>query len=153
LTGVVPAERLVASLAALPVAAIVCDPATCVDRLVARPHGAVQPVDPRQEEDGMRMLLHVTIPHEEFNAAVRDGSAGRKLNRILEETKPETVYFTEYGGERAAIMVVDLEDPSKVPMYAEPWFLSFNADVEFHVAMTPEDLERAGLDMLGKKWS
>ena len=27
------------------------------------------------------------------------------------------------------------------------------ADVEFHVAMTPEDLARAGLDALGKKWS
>jgi hypothetical protein len=99
------------------------------------------------------MLLQVRIPHESFNHAVRDGSAGDKLKRILEATKPEMVYFTEQDGERGAIMVVNLEDPSKIPMFAEPWFLTFNADVEFRVAMTPEDLARAGLDALGKKWA
>jgi len=36
---------------------------------------------------------------------------------------------------------------------AEPWFLTFNAHVEFRVAMTPEDLGRANLDALGKKWA
>ncbi|HUJ89520.1 MAG TPA: hypothetical protein VLX12_04930 [Syntrophorhabdales bacterium] len=101
----------------------------------------------------MRMLMHVKIPHEEFNAAVRDGSAGQKINRILEETKPEAVYFTEYDGERGAIMIVDVKEPSKVPAYSEPWFLLFNADVEFHIVMTPDDLGRAGLDTLGKKWA
>ncbi len=101
----------------------------------------------------MRMLLHVRIPHEEFNEAVRDGSVGDKMERILNASKPEAVYFTEYEGQRTAIMIVDMEDPSKVPALAEPWFLTFNADVEFHVAMTPDDLARAGLDALGKKWS
>jgi hypothetical protein len=101
----------------------------------------------------MRMLLHVKLPHEPFNAAVRDGTAGNKLNRILEETKPEAVYFTEYGGRRGAVMIVEVADPSKIPFYAEPWFLTFNADVEFHGVMTPEDLRRAGLDALGKKWA
>jgi hypothetical protein len=101
----------------------------------------------------MRMLMQVKIPNEEFNAAVRDGSAGQKMNRILEETKPEAVYFTEYDGERGAIMIVDVKEPSKVPQYAEPWFLLFDADVEFHIVMTPDDLVRAGLDALGKKWA
>ena len=44
-------------------------------------------------------------------------------------------------------------DPSKIPALAEPWFLTFNADVELRVAMTPEDLARAGLEALGKKWA
>ena len=101
----------------------------------------------------MKMLLQVRIPHKEFNAAVRDGTAGQKLNRILEETRPQAVYFTEFKGQRGAIMIVDLEDPSKVPAFAEPWFLTFNADVEFHAVMSPDDLKRAGLDSLGKKWS
>ena len=43
----------------------------------------------------MRILLNVRIPHEQFNAAAKDGSVGEKLNRILEATKPEAVYFTE----------------------------------------------------------
>jgi hypothetical protein len=100
----------------------------------------------------MKMLLQVKIPHETFNTAVRDGSAGEKLKRILEATKPEVVYFTERDGQRGAIMIVNLDDPSRVPMFAEPWFLTFNADVEFRIAMTPEDLARGGLDALGKKW-
>ena len=101
----------------------------------------------------MRMLLHARIPHKEFNAAVRDGTAGQKLNRILEDAKPEAVYFTEYNGQRSALLIINLPDPSKIPTFAEPWFLAFNADVEFHVVMTPDDLGRAGLDALGKKWS
>ena len=101
----------------------------------------------------MRMLVQVKIPHKEFNAAVKDGSVGGKLKRILEETKPEAVYFTEFNGQRGALLIIDLADPAKVPSIAEPWFLSFNADVEFRIAMTPDDLGQAGLDELGKKWA
>jgi len=100
----------------------------------------------------MKMLLIVQFPHEPFNAAIKDGSAGRKINAILTEAKPEAAYFTEKGGKRTAFLIVDLENPSMVPAYAEPWFLTFNADVEFHVVMSPEDLQMAGLDKLGQKW-
>ena len=101
----------------------------------------------------MRMLLNVKIPPVEFNQAVRDGTVGQKVRRILEDTKPEAVYFTEQNGQRGAILIIDLPDPSKVPAFAEPWFLAFNANVEFHIVMTPDDLQRAGLEELGKKWS
>lgn len=101
----------------------------------------------------MRMLLMIRLPHETFNAAVRDGSAGRKMQAILEEIKPESVYFAEMNGQRTAVMIVELENSSKVPALAEPWFLTFNADVEFHVVMTPKDLEDAGLEKLGEKWA
>jgi hypothetical protein len=42
---------------------------------------------------------------------------------------------------------------SRIPSFAEPFFLNFNADCEFRIAMSPEDLGSAGLDELGKKWS
>ena len=45
-----------------------------------------------------------------------------------------------------------MEDTSQIPALAESWFLGFNAAVEIQPAMTPEDLGRAGLDALGKKW-
>jgi hypothetical protein len=32
----------------------------------------------------MRILLHAKIPHEKFNAAVRDGSIEKKVKQILE---------------------------------------------------------------------
>ena len=101
----------------------------------------------------MRMLVYVTFPIEPFNTYVRDGSAGAKLNKVIEAIKPESIYFTELDHGRGCVMVIDVSDPSKVPVIAEPWFLSFNADVEFHIVMTPEDLGQAGLDELGKKWA
>lgn len=101
----------------------------------------------------MRMLLRVTCPHAEFNEAVKKGTVAQKIRRILEETKPEAVYFTEQNGQRGAILIVDLADPSKVPAFAEPWFLEFNANVEFHVVMSLDDLQRSGLEELGKKWA
>jgi len=100
----------------------------------------------------MRMLMHVEFPPEPFNAAVRDGSVGPKIQKILEAIKPEAVYFSEHNGRRGGTFVVNLNSPSDVPALAEPWFLTFNAEVEFRIAMTPEDLAHAGLDVLGKKY-
>src|ERR1700733_11973143 len=101
----------------------------------------------------MRMLLDITIPHEPFNSLARQGAAGKKLGDILEAIKPEAVYLTEQDGKRGAIVVVDMADASKIPSLAEPWFLTFNADVKCRIAMTPADLKKAGLDALGKKWA
>ncbi|MFH0795249.1 MAG: hypothetical protein V2A74_14590 [bacterium] len=40
------------------------------------------------------MMLHIEFPHEKFNAAVRDGSIGDKIKRILDDLKPEAVYWS-----------------------------------------------------------
>jgi hypothetical protein len=101
----------------------------------------------------MKILMNVKIPHQPFNAAVKDGTAGAKLSRILEAIKPEAAYFTEQNGCRGAVLVVDLPNPSKIPALAEPWFLTFQADVEFRVAMSAEDLKKSGLEEIGKKWA
>src|SRR6478752_7389666 len=100
----------------------------------------------------MKIIMTVRIAHRTFNAAVKDGSVGPKLNRILEAIEPEAVYFTEHHGLRGAVIIVDLTDPSRIPKLAEPWFLTFEADVEFRVAMTPEELGNAGLEELGREW-
>jgi len=101
----------------------------------------------------MKTLMIVSMPHHAFNAAVKDGTAGAKLKKIMDATKPEAAYFTELCGKRTGIFVVDLTDVSQIPSLAEPWFLAFEADVQIHPAMTPADLERAGLDKLGQQWS
>ncbi len=100
----------------------------------------------------MRMLLNVTIPHEPFNTLVREKKAGTIIRRILDELRPESVYFTEENGMRGAVLVIDVAEPSRVPSFGEPFFLNFNADCRFRIAMSPEDLEKAGLDKLGDKW-
>lgn len=100
----------------------------------------------------MRMLMDVEFPVEPFNAHVRDGSAGAKIKKILEAIKPEAAYFAERNGKRGGTFVVNVNSPSDIPVLAEPFFLTFNASVQFHVAMTPEDLGRANVEALGKQW-
>jgi hypothetical protein len=101
----------------------------------------------------MKMLLTVQIPHEPFNTLVRQGKAGALLGRILDDVKPEAVYFTEQDGTRGAVLVLNVPDSSRIPSLAEPFFLNFNADCRFRIAMSPEDLAKAGLDEIGKKWA
>ena len=74
------------------------------------------------------------------------------MERILAEMKPEAAYFTEQNGTRGAVLVVNLEEPSQITKFAEPWFLTFNADCEFRVVMVADDLKKAGLETLGSKW-
>jgi hypothetical protein len=100
----------------------------------------------------MRVLMNISFPVEAFNARLRDGSANKRIMQALEEIKPESVYFTEHEGQRGAVIVVNMTDAAQVPALAEPWFLGFDAKVEFRIAMTPDDLKRAGLDELRKKW-
>jgi hypothetical protein len=98
------------------------------------------------------MILKVSMPMEPFNSYVRDGSANRRMARIMEDLRPEAAYFYEDKGLRSSILIVDLPDPSRIPALAEPWFLSFNATVEIKPVMTPEDLAKTGIEDLGKKY-
>ena len=101
----------------------------------------------------MKMLVTVTCPIEPFNTLVRNGTAGEILGRVVDDIKPESIYFTEIDGHRGAVMVVEVPDPSHVPAIAEPWFLNFEAKCEFRIAMTPDDLMKSDLNKLAEKWS
>jgi hypothetical protein len=99
------------------------------------------------------MMMNVTLPAERFNAAVSDGSVGPTIRAILDEIKPEAAYFTEQDGHRGAILIVDVPEPSRIPSLAEPWFLKFNATVNFRIIMSAEELAHANLEALGRKWA
>ena len=92
----------------------------------------------------MRMFLKVEIPVEAGNALARKGTLGETIQSILNEQKPEAVYFTETNGNRTGLIFLNLTDASQIPAIAEPWFLAFNAKIELHPVMTPEDLAKAG---------
>ena len=81
------------------------------------------------------------------------GRRGPAIEKALGDIKPEAVYFTAKDGQRGGVMIVNMDDASKMPAVAEPLFLSFNATVEFLPAMTPEDLGNAGLDAIGKSYA
>ncbi|MGD9369337.1 MAG: hypothetical protein PVH87_26750 [Desulfobacteraceae bacterium] len=100
----------------------------------------------------MKMLMNIRFPHEPFNTLLREGKASETIRRILDDLKPESIYFTEQSGRRGAVAVIDVADSSRIPSFSEPFFLNFNADCEFRIAMSPGDLAQAGLDELGSKW-
>ena len=103
----------------------------------------------------MRVLLKVEFDLEAGNAAIRNGTLPKTIQSILDEQKPEAVYFLASNGKRTALIVVDLKDPSQIPALAEPWFLALNASIEIQPVMTPADLAKAGpaIDAAVKKYA
>lgn len=92
----------------------------------------------------MRIMVQAVIPTETANASIKDGTFMDKVQSVLEMIKPEAVYFSEIGGDRAAIMFVDVPDASHIPSVGEPLFLALNASVSLSPVMTPDDLMKAG---------
>lgn len=103
----------------------------------------------------MRFLVKISIPIQKGNAVISDGSLPQTIKSILTEQKPEAAYFVEDNGTRTGYIVVDIRNPSDIPAVAEPWFLAFDARVEFHPAMTADDLMKAGpaIEQAVKKYS
>jgi hypothetical protein len=99
----------------------------------------------------MRFLMRVVMPMEKFNKEVLAGTAGQTLGKILGDIKPEAAYFTTYEGKRAGYIIVNLPSASDLPRMAEPFFLTFDAEVEWYPVMLPEDLQKAGLEKFAKK--
>jgi hypothetical protein len=95
----------------------------------------------------MRMLMKVTIPVESGNAAIRNGTLGKTIQRILDDLKPEAAYFAEDEGKRTGYIFFDMKESSQLPAAAEPWFLAFNATLTVRPAMNVQDLTAAGPGM------
>ena len=91
----------------------------------------------------MRFMMKVVIPVEKGNEAAKAGKLGQTIQSILEELKPESAYFTSIDGCRSGYFYFNMDDVSQIPSIAEPWFLAFNASVDIHPVMLPEDLGKA----------
>jgi hypothetical protein len=88
----------------------------------------------------MRMLLTVTVPTIQGNAALKDGSFQATMGALMNERKPEAAYFTTSAeGERTAYLVIDMTDSSAMPA-----FTALHARVTMQPVMNFADLT-AGL--------
>ncbi|HEY3086964.1 MAG TPA: hypothetical protein VGJ59_02750 [Jatrophihabitantaceae bacterium] len=94
----------------------------------------------------MKFIVEASFPLEPFNTYVRTGVAGDKLAEVLDSIKPEAAYFTDNGVGRGALLTVDVPDMSHVPHVTEPLMLTFDAAVHYRIAISPTDLQSAGLE-------
>jgi hypothetical protein len=70
----------------------------------------------------------------------------------LGQQKPEAGVFSEYHGQRSGILIVDVKKASRIPAFAEPWFLLFNAGVDLRPTIIARDLAASGMEGLSKVW-
>jgi hypothetical protein len=47
---------------------------------------------------------------------------------------------------------VDVKEASRIPAFAEPWFLLFNAGVDLCPTIIARDLAASGMEGLSKVW-
>jgi len=98
----------------------------------------------------MRTMLRVWIPADAGNRSMKDGSLQKTMGQALERLRPEAAYFFPDQGERSALMVFNLKDPSEIVAAAEPFFTGLNARLDLTPVMTADDL-RAGMEALKGK--
>ncbi|WP_406331688.1 DUF3303 family protein [Streptomyces sp. NBC_00203] len=97
----------------------------------------------------MRVLLRATFDTEKSNEAIRNGTLAKVIQESLEQIKPEAAYFTALDGDRTCFLVFDMEDSSQMPVFAEPFFLNFDAKIQYTPIMNLDDLQK-GLAQLGR---
>jgi len=90
----------------------------------------------------MRTLMKVSIPVATGNQAVKDGSLPRTVMAFVERMKPESCYFSAEQGMRTAYFVFELEDPTQIPVIAEPFFMNLQASIALAPAMNLEEMRR-----------
>jgi len=101
----------------------------------------------------MKMLLRAVFPIEPFNSMVKKGTVGKNIGKILEDLKPEAVYFTTTDGQRTALMVINISKPSDYVRYAEPFFLQFDAECSWDIIINPDELKNSGIEEIGKTYA
>ena len=97
----------------------------------------------------MRFMLIVRMSTERGNAAVREGRVGPVLQRALEELQPEAAYFGPLDGMRTGFLVINIDDPSRIPAISEPFFQELGARVDFVPVMNAEEVAK-GIAALGR---
>lgn len=89
----------------------------------------------------MRFVIRAMFPTEAGNKMVQDPNFTKNIEEYIKTSKAEAAYFMELNGDRTAVFIVDMSSVDAIPSLAEPLFM-LGAKVEFHPAMTLEDLKK-----------
>ena len=90
----------------------------------------------------MRFMITCRMPLEKGNELAKNGTLAETVQSIMEELKPEAVYFGDIEGARGGYIVVNMDDASQIPAMTEPLFHGLGATIQVHPVMTPEDLAK-----------
>ncbi|MGA2240082.1 MAG: hypothetical protein ABSG74_12815 [Candidatus Bathyarchaeia archaeon] len=90
----------------------------------------------------MKFLLRLHMPTEYGNKLLQDPNFPKKLQEVLNQIKPEAVYFTPVEGERGIYMVVNLSSADMIATISEPLWMMFNCKLDFQPVMELKDLQQ-----------
>jgi hypothetical protein len=90
----------------------------------------------------MRLMLTFAIPVETGNTAYTDGSLGKTIEKLLEDTSAEAAYFTLVDGERGGMIFFEESDSARIPQIVEPVFTALGAHIEIVPVLNAEELKR-----------
>lgn len=102
----------------------------------------------------MKYIMKVKMSRESGNENLRDPEFGKRMQDVLAEVNAEAAYFTTIDGLRGGYIIVNMDNASQIPAFAEPFYLWMDAEIEFFPVMTPEDLAKAApaIEKAVRKW-
>jgi hypothetical protein len=83
----------------------------------------------------MKFILRLHLPPEYGNKMLQDSNFSNKIERVLNQIKPEAVYFALAEGERGIYMIVNLPSDEMMGTVIEPLWTIFNC--KSHINFTP----------------
>jgi len=98
----------------------------------------------------MRFMVEFRVPTQYGNDAVRSGRIEKVVKKLVEEFKPEGMYFYPADGLRAGCLFIQSEDPAICAAIGERMWFGWQAEVKVTPVMTAEDLGKGlGAEMPG----
>jgi hypothetical protein len=95
------------------------------------------------QQGGIRMMLKVQIPPEGGNQAIKAGNQGAIFEALIDQIKPEAVYFTQEDGLRTVYFVYKIQKTTDFAAIHEPLIQGFGARVYDMPALTWDELKKA----------
>jgi hypothetical protein len=82
------------------------------------------------------------MPTEHGNKMLQDPNFPKKLEGLLNQIKPEAVYFAPVEGERGIYMIVNLPNADMIAGIVEPLWMTFNCKLDLTPVMELSDLQK-----------
>ena len=90
----------------------------------------------------MKFLLRLHMPTEHGNKLLQDPNFLKKMEGLLNQIKPEAVYFAPIEGERGIYMVVNIPSADMIAGISEPLWMTLNCKLDLTPLMELSDLQK-----------